>query len=159
MGMGGKTPHIQRGEQFATITAGDPGNLAAFRNAQDDRTTDNNTDTYLYGVSRGNLVVWSGAANYHPVILQKVEKVETEDKTGYVSYAGASFNLHRGTSPDSAIVRDRNGNQLRGLTSAANGTIYVGELAEGIYYLHEGSPQDRWFTITIDENGASCTKL
>ncbi len=122
---------------FATAN-GATADFSVFRNAQPDSVTENETGTYLYGMQgAGTLIVWSGGAR--KVILQKVSASQ-----GYTSFAGATFDLYRGTNTSPYIEN---------LTSLQNGTILVGELPYGTYYLQEKSPANRRFEIVVPKEG------
>lgn len=130
--------HYRQLMPFATAANGAKADFAVFRNARPDDVTENATGKYLYGVQgTGNFIAWSGGAR--KVILQKVSASQ-----GYDSLSGAVFDLYRGTSTTPYI---------EGITSMANGSIYVGELPYGTYYLQESYPANRRFELTVPRDG------
>ena len=49
--------------------------------------------------------------------------------------------------------------ELSNLVSSGNGTIWVGTLPYGTYEMHEtGSGVNKWFTLTVDDSGVTCTR-
>ena len=79
------------------------------------------------------------------VILRKVN-----DKHGAVP--GAEFQILRyDRSPVSGT--DVNGTVTTTFTSGASGVFFVGNLPYGTYYLHETAPVEKWFILTVNENG------
>jgi len=163
--------HYKTEMQFAVVATDSAGNpaftprdesLAVFRNARDDVDSENDTDTYLYGIAGDDAsVIWSYNTGSSPVILRKV----AESDSSYDSLAGAVFTVYKGRSTRAYVVRHEDGTRetLADLTSLENGTFWVGTLPYGVYYLHEtvapaGYSADRWFRLTVDETGTAITR-
>lgn len=152
--------HCQVDKQFAVVSdtalaamsdAQLAETLRAFRNARDDDATLNMSSTYLYGTTGEveGLAYWSSPAEYRDAIMQKVDR-------NRVSFEGAVFTIYATKSTSSAVVRDANGVEQRNLRSLASGTIYVGDLPDGVYHMYESS-HNRWFTLNVSESGVTCT--
>ncbi len=148
-------PHYLQEGQFAVVRdTGNPGNLAAFRNAQDDATASNETGTYLYGVAGdGSNIAWSGIPGARPVVLQKVN-------TNHDPLAGGLFTIFRGNSTSAYIVKraDNTTETLINLSANDNGTIWVGELPYGKYCIYEAQApsgysanDNKWFVLEVTE--------
>ena len=135
--------HNKTLKPFARLADGvDGGNLKIFRNAQDDETSENNTDSWLYGTDEGDVegyVYWNGIRGSRRVILRKVKG------TDEVSLEGAVFTVYKGDS----VYRPKDRDPMQGLVSDANGVFWVGDLPFGTYYIHETDPNDRWFCFVV----------
>ena len=154
--VGDEVNHYKQLMQFGVMTDAVKGlnedklasTLKAFRNAQPDETTENGTDTYLYGTKEGETegyIYWSGVSGSRKVILRKV--AAPEGNNGYSSLSNARFTIYKGNS-----VLESN------LTSSANGVFWIGELNYGIYLLEEvqapaGYSSGQWFYLIVDEKG------
>ena len=106
--------HYHQLKQFAVFTSGlaeadRESTLKAFRNAVDDDTTENGTDTYLYGTVEGDMTVptgsayagyiyWTGVSGYRKVILRKVAK------DTYESLKGAVFTVPQEEKMEKAVL-------------------------------------------------------
>ena len=124
-------------------------NPAVFRNAQDDDTTENDTDTYLFGVDgMDGLLYWSGNDGTRRVILRKVDGSQQ-------SINGASFIVYKGTSTTPYVTAE--GEELNPIPKAGDGNcsygiLWAGDLGYGIYYLEEKAPSDgKWFYLIVDD--------
>ena len=120
------------------------GNLRVFRNARNDETSENNTDSWLYGTDEGDVdgyVYWNGIRGSRRVILRKVVMSEGQP----VSLEGAVFTVYSGDS----VFKPKDADALEGLVSDANGIYWVGDLPFGTYYIHETHPRDRWFCLVV----------
>ena len=127
--------------------------LSVFRNAQDDETTENGTDTFLFGTSEGDnpgLVYWTGVGGMRKVILRKV--VEP-----YTSAERREFAIYKGTSTTAYKPKGET-DLLSGLTSGDSGCFWIGTLPYGWYILKEGETDPaRWFYLIVDDSGVYCT--
>jgi hypothetical protein len=139
----------------------DAAHLKAFRNAQDDDTTENGTDTYLFGTIEGDvacLVYWSGSAGARKVILKKVvqsNEVEGSNKT-FSTYdkpqGEKEFTIYKGNST-TAYTPKGAANALSGkLSNNSTGIIWIGELPYGWYIIEEEDPE-RYFYVVVDQSG------
>lgn len=150
-----QAPHYKALEQFAKIAEGvtvSEKTCNVFRNAQDDATSQNETDSYLLGTLTGEIagnIYWNGNYGRFPVILRKVLKKGEES---YQSLAEKKFTVYKTKDEHTPAVKDLNGKELSGLVSEENGVFYVGILPKGKYYVKEESPS-KWFCITVNENG------
>jgi hypothetical protein len=139
----------------------DAAHLAAFRNAQDDNATTNDTDSYLYGSVEGDvprLVYWTGSAGARKVILKKVvqsDKVEGSDMTFSTfdkPLGGKRFAIYKGYST-TAYTPKGAANALSGkLSYNSTGIIWIGELPYGWYIIKEKDPE-RFFYVVVDQSG------
>ncbi len=149
-----ESPHYTAMQQFAKIQDGvtvSEATCNAFRNARTDSDADNQTESYLMGTLRSaetGCINWSGITDYAKVILRKVNASGD-------SWSGAVFAVYRARSTAGSPV-NVDGVSLSGLTSDENGTLWIGELPYGEYYLYESSPTARWFKLTVDEE-VTCT--
>ena len=136
--------------------------LKIFRNAQDDATTENDTDTYLYGTIRGDkpgYVCWSGVEGFAHVMLVKVLKSGTSYQalsnrsfTVYKNYENGQFsNVATGTAFDDS--GEESNVTLSNLPSGAGGAFFIGELAYGKYYVKESGVDGQHFEFAVNENG------
>ena len=126
--------------------------LKVFRNAQDDETTENGTDTWLYGSLGENpeFVYWTGVEGFGRVILRKVEQV---DSTRYSSLAGKTFTVYKGAST-AAFTPKGETKPLEDIKTEASGAIYVGSLPYGWYILKEtNAGSSRFFYVVVDASG------
>ncbi|MBQ8963816.1 MAG: InlB B-repeat-containing protein, partial [Clostridia bacterium] len=124
----------------------DAAHLKAFRNAQDDETTENGTDTYLFGTNEGDaagIIYWTGSAGSRKVILRKVD-------ANHTSLNGKAFNIYKGAS--TTVYTPKDGTQLTGLTSGASGCFWIGNLPYGWYIIEEADPHV-YFFLVITESG------
>lgn len=136
--------------------ARDGGNLHIFRNAQPDDVTENNTDSYLYGV-RGeeelkDFVCWNGIKGSARVMLVKV----LENNAGYTPLPEKTFTVY--TDPGATTVAKgtvagvAEPVLLQNLKSGAGGAFFIGELAYRTYYIKETGTTGV-FVITVDQGG------
>ena len=146
-----KAPHYRTMEQFGKYQEGIsnlPSSLKAFRNAQDDETTGNETPSYLYGFNdtSDGYIYWNGTtppAGTRTVILRKVGKADDT----FEPLAGARFVYDDGTEELLEY-------------SGANGIFFIRTLSFGTYYLKEtqaptgySDNKDKWFCFIVDEAG------
>ncbi len=138
--------------------------MKAFRNAQDDGTTENSTETWLYGTLGADsaYAYWTGVGGSRKVILRKVAE------TSYTPLEGAQFKIHR-ASPGGTLVESKgiDGEKKTLFTSAANGVYFIDEMSYGTYYIEETTTPSgyatldgtNWFTLSVDETGISVVRL
>lgn len=146
----------------------DAAHLKAFRNAQDDDTTENGTDTYLFGTIEGEkenagIIYWTGSSGSRKVILRKADNT-------YSPVRGRTFVVYKGSGTAPYIVKDGNtrtqlggdsapaGVTLDPMTSGASGCIWIGELPYGWYIIEEITPH-KYFYVVVTANGISETPL
>ena len=148
----------------------------AFRNAQDDETTNNGTGEWLSG-SEGDepgYIYWSGISGKRKVILRKVN-------SGFESLAGAHFNVYKGNSSRVFVLKDKaagtretlgkytdeHGVEIDPLVSLNSGVFWIGVLPYGTYYLNETAAptaaayranKNKWFCLIVDEKGVWMSK-
>ena len=147
-----KDLHYRQNLQFATSTTSDPGNMKAFRNAQDDSSAENTTGDYLYGIAgEDGYIYWSGITGSRRVILRKVGQ-------GYESLQGAKFTIHMNTPTGPAVKVDDV--TLENLESGSAGAFWVGALPYGTYYIEETQPpqgytdpQGKTYKLVVNEDG------
>jgi predicted outer membrane repeat protein len=123
--------------------------LKAFRNAQDDDTTENGTDTYLYGTveedgENPGIIYWTGSTGSRKVILRKVNST-------YGSLSGKEFTVYKGTSTTPYKPKGET-EPLSGLVSQPSGVFWIGTLPNGTYIIEEKSP-NRFFYVIVDDSG------
>ena len=128
----------------------DAAHLKAFRNARDDETTENGTDTYLFGTIEGELenkgiIYWTGSTGARKVILRKVN-------SDYASVANLKFNVYRGNS-DSFYQPKGAENPLSNLPASRTGVFWIGTLPNGTYIIEEDTAPKRYFYIIVDDTG------
>jgi hypothetical protein len=138
--------------------------LKAFRNAPDDETTENGTDTYLYGTIEGEktdagIIYWTGVTGSRKVILRKVG-------TTYTSMSGKTFKVFKGTSTLPYVVKQGTKRTQLGdggtstdttvtvdpMTSQSSGVIWIGNLPYGWYIIEETNPH-KYFYLVVTANG------
>lgn len=133
--------------------------MKAFRNAQDDKSTENpNEEYYLYGVmGTGSNVVWgTDPTGTVRVILKKVGRSNEP-------LLGAEFELYRGDAniawPDLA---DSSGDPVYKVSSLTSGVFYIGTMRRDIYYIKETSSPttpgysdnaNKWFYLIVHSSG------
>jgi hypothetical protein len=133
--------------QFAVLGAGVTVNedtCNAFRNAQDDETTENDTGEFLYGSLEGDssgFVYWNGISGNRKVILRKVD-------SSYASVAGKEFLIYKGASDKAYLPED----ETKPLKSDVSGCFYVGDFPYGWYVVKEVSPE-KYFYFVVVESG------
>ena len=166
-----ESPHYLQNMQFASFgenaldtdgkvkSAVDAENtMKAFRNAYDDETTENGTDSYLYGeAGNGVYINWSGVKGSARVILKKVG-------SAYEPLKGAEFELYRGD----AQIEWPGTSPTNLATSTDIGVLWIGDLPYGEYYLKEtqaptkaagaatsayAGNKDKWFCLIVDKTG------
>ena len=160
-----EAPHFKSLQQFARVVPIMRGAGIAeetcnvFRNARDDVSAENNTGEYRKGTlqsatsgyvesATSGYIYWSGVYDSNKVVLRKVD-------AGGEPLSDAVFTLYRSQNADSSPVRV-NGQVLENLGSSEGGTIWVGELPYGDYYLYEkvapsGYSAGKWFKLTVDD--------
>ena len=158
--------HHRSGMQFGMIDPALSGEISedtlkAFRNAADDGTSENLTESWLYGTAGGDetkKLFWNGLSEEESleyarrVILRKISRE-------FVPLEGAEFTLYREKSTEPVKIVTEDGEvTLEDLVSDAGGTFYAGMLPYGTYYLHEtvapaGYSGNKWFTLTVSEEG------
>lgn len=159
----------KQGDQFAVVADGvsvSEESYRVFRNARDDETAKNSSDSYLTGkpgakINERVCVYWGPiVGGSRKVILRKIAS-----DTGK-SLADGKFQIRKG-SANGEIVKgvDINGDTVDGTTrteyvSGESGVFYVGELNYGRYYVvetHEpdgySKPTSGYFIIDVSENG------
>ncbi|MCR5135641.1 MAG: DUF5979 domain-containing protein [Oscillospiraceae bacterium] len=146
----------------------DAAHLKAFRNAQDDDTTENGTDTYLFGTIEGEkenagIIYWTGSSGSRKVILRKADNT-------YNPVSGRTFIVYKGSGTSPYIVKEGNtrtqlggdsapaGVTLDPMTSGTSGCIWIGELPYGWYIIEEITPH-KYFYVVVTANGISETPL
>ena len=157
------TDHCKSNQQFAklenNVTVTEE-TLKAFRNAVDDETSENQTESWLYGTlhdGEPENIYWNGLLGERKVILRKISGRTFE------SLEGAVFDIYRGASQEPAsIKREDETIELSGLVSDANGIFFAGYLPFGTYYLHEvsapaGYSGGKWFTLRVSLEGVEQT--
>ena len=77
------------------------------------------------------------------VILRKTAQSDFKPLPGVV------FEIYR---MDDTLVSDSAGNVS--FTSNASGVYFIGKLPYGVYYLHESSPNNCWFILTVKDDTA-----
>lgn len=153
--------HNKSFKPFAKVE-GSNNNLAVFRNAQDDITSENETRSYLFGTTgeTAGLVYWSGG--YRQVILRKVDAANPHN-----SLIGAKFIIYRGSTIDrpysvngEVLDGTQNPNPNNICVSNEDGIFYVGNLPYGTYYIYEAvapSGHDRnvysWYYLIVSDEG------
>ncbi|MBO5572702.1 MAG: hypothetical protein J5947_00465 [Clostridium sp.] len=158
------TDHCKSNQQFAklenNVTVTEE-TLKAFRNAVDDETSENQTESWLYGTlhdGEPENIYWNGLLGERKVILRKISGRTFE------SLEGAVFDIYRGASQEPAsIKREDETIELSGLVSDANGIFFAGYLPFGTYYLHEvsapaGYSGGKWFTLRVSLEGVEQTE-
>ena len=156
--------HHKQLAPFAVLGNGvSGGNLHIFRNALDDETTENRTDSYLYGTARedasetGRFVCWNGVEGMARVILTKVRKSENS----YFALSEKTFTVYTNsemTKVAKGSVRNSDGTVndsflLQDLRSGEGGTFFIGELPYGRYFVSEDSVNGQHFEFTVDAGG------
>jgi len=127
--------------------------LRVFRNAQDDGTTDNATESWLYGCVEGDktgFVYWNGIAGSRRVILRKVDST-------YAPVPNMTFAIYKGTS-EIAYTPKGEASPLSGLRSGASGCIWIGDLPYGWYILEEQDAGKKlYFYLVVTASGVEGT--
>ena len=121
--------------------------MKAFRNARDDETTENGTDSWLYGTDEGETegyIYWNDSSGSRRVILRKAD-------TGYGPLSGRSFTVYKG-SATAAYTPKGETNVLSGLPSWDNGVFWIGDLANGWYIIQKADPA-KYFYLVVDDSG------
>ncbi len=159
---------METGVKFAESPTGsqlDAAHLKAFRNAQDDETTENGTDTYLYGTIEGEktdagIIYWTGVTGSRKVILRKVG-------TTYTSMSGKTFKVFKGTGTLPYVVKQGTKRTQLGeldgtptdttvtvdpMTSQSSGVIWIGNLPYGWYIIEEKDPH-KYSYLVVTANG------
>jgi uncharacterized surface anchored protein len=160
--------HYKQSMQFATFggAAVNSGNVRSsvdaentmkvFRNAYDDETTENSTDSYLYGeAGDGVFINWNGGKGSARVILKKVSK------TSNAPLSGAVFTVFKKDQSTVVKVKKPEGStpaeeELKDKSSGSSGVFWIGNLPYGTYYLEETAAPEgytkKWFYFVLDEN-------
>ena len=141
------SPHYKTLQQFAVVkgTVSET-SCNAFRNARDDKLTENDTGEYLYGTLEGEAsgyIYWSGIAGSSKVVLRKVD-------TDYNPLSDKKFYVYKGTN--GAPYTPKGGTQMSNLTSGPTGVFWVGELPYGWYIIEEQVPHI-YFYLVVTANG------
>ena len=135
-------------------------NLKAFRNARDDDTVENTTDTYLYGSFDGgdaednvSIIYWTGAKGGRKVVLRKVKG------SGRTPQSGKTFNIYKGASRTAYRPKGQ-ADRLSGLESQPSGIIWIGELTNGWYIIEEDNGENnpnKYFYVIVTNNAVCGT--
>ena len=138
--------HCVTGKQFAKNgKRGSSPSVGAFRNAQDDVTTQNNTGGYLSAeFVDGNMsnIFWTGIKGGRKVILRKVDEE-------YKPMSEPTFTIYKGASTSPYQVGET---PLENLPIKANGVFYIGDLPYGWYIIEENDPP-RYFYVAVTPSG------
>lgn len=94
----------------------------------------------------------------HKVVIRK----RNDNADTPTPLVGAEFTIQRRDM--SYIINDPAATDPYKFTSLQNGVLYIGELSDGYYFLHETKapadyPKTGWFVVKVDENGAKISAL
>lgn len=139
------------GVVFAETPTGtqlDSAHLKAFRNARDDDTTENGTDSWLYGWLEGEpagYIFWFGSSGSGKVILRKVD-------SSYAPVSNKTFDIFRGTSTTAYTPKGET-TSLSGLLSGQSGCFFIGTLPYGWYIVKENTTPAKYFYVVVTASG------
>ena len=151
--------------------------MRVFRNAADDESTQNGTDSYLTGSLEGDLsdpapganyvgyIYWTGSSGSRKVILRKVD----ED---YTAVKDKKFVVYKGSGASPYIVKNGTARTQLGRTSGTStgdtsvtvdamrlldsGVFWIGNLPYGWYIVEEeaeAGASPKYFFLVVTGNG------
>ncbi len=95
--------------------------------------------------AKGNIeITYTNKATAVPLILKKVGYNNTDGSVEDYDLQGATFTVYT-TEEGNEIAKDKNGVELKNLTSGADGVFFNGMLNTGTYYLYESVVPDGYY--------------